>query len=276
MSDLARQLVRAPDAADPAGRLLVLHGFLGAGRNWSSFARRLVDLRPGWEACLVDLRLHGDSLDVAPPHSVEAAAEDVVEIADASDRPVALLGHSFGGKVALLALARLPTPPSQCWVIDSTPSVSRGGGSAERMLERLESSPPDFPDRDAGVRWIMEAGFDAPTARWMATNLERVGDAFRWRLDAGGLRSLLDDFLATDAWSVLEDPPPGTEIHVVRARASSIVAPADVERLERIAARGEPVELHELEGGHWLHMDNPDGLLDLLSRRLSRPGRPGG
>ena len=276
MSDLARELVRAPDATDPGGRLLVLHGFLGAGRNWSSFARRLVDLRPEWEVSLVDLRLHGDSLDVTPPHSLAAAADDVVEIADFSDRSVALLGHSFGGKVALLALARMPASASQCWVIDSSPSVSAGGGSAARMLERLENSPPDFPDRDAGIRWIMDAGFDEATARWMATNLERAGDAFRWRLDAAGLRSLLDDFLATDAWSVLEDPPPGTEIHVVRARGSSIVSPADAERLGRIATRGEPVELHELEGGHWLHMDNPDGLLDLLSRRLSRPGSPGG
>ena len=275
MSGLARQMVQASAAADPVGRLFVLHGFLGAGRNWSSFAHRLVDLRPEWEVCLVDLRLHGDSLDVAPPHSVAAAADDVVAIADAADRAVALLGHSFGGKVALAALGAMRTAPLQGWVIDSTPSVSAGGGSAARMLERLESSPAEFPDRDAGIRWIMEGGFDEPTARWMATNLERVGEVFRWRLDAAGLRTLLDDFLATDAWSVLEDPPPGTEIHVVRARSSEMLSPADVERLGRIAARGEPVELHELDGGHWLHMDNPEGLLDLLSRRLSRPGAPG-
>lgn len=271
MSGLARQRVRASDADDLAGRLLVLHGFLGAGRNWSSFAHRLVDLRPDWEVSLVDLRLHGDSLDVAPPHSVARAAEDVIAIADAADRSVALLGHSFGGKVALAALDRLRHPPVQGWVIDSTPSVSAGGGSASRMLERLESSPSDFPDRDSGVRWIMDGGFDEPTARWMATNLERSEEGFRWRLDPIGLRSLLDDFLATDAWSVLEDPPRGTEIHVVRARSSTILSPTDVERLERIAARGEPVELHELKGGHWLHIDNPDGLLDLLSRRLPRP-----
>lgn len=276
MTRLARQVVRDDDGTDPAGRLLVLHGFLGAGRNWAAFARRLVELRPDWETCLVDLRLHGESLDVPPPHSVGAAAEDVVAIDDAGGRTLALLGHSFGGKVALAALARMEPAPVQVWVIDSTPSTRSTGGSASRMLERLEASPPSFPDRDAGVRWIMGAGFDEPTARWMATNLERRGDAFRWRLDAAGLRALLDDFLATDAWAVIEDPPPGTELHVVRARSNSILSSADAERLGRLAARGEPVELHELDGGHWLHIDNPDGLLELLGRWLPDPAASAG
>jgi hypothetical protein len=30
------------------------------------------------------------------------------------------------------------------------------------------------------------------------------------------------------------------------------------------------VALHELEGGHWLHIDNPDGLLELVADRLPR------
>lgn len=276
MTRLARQVVRAADAADPAGRLLVLHGFLGAGRNWASFARRLVELRPEWEACLVDLRLHGESLRAQPPHSLEAAAADVAALESAADRTVALLGHSFGGKVALVALGRMEPVPGQTWVIDSTPSPVPAGGSASRMLERLEESPPSFADRDAGIRWVMEGGFDEPTARWMATNLERRGEGFSWRLDADGLRAMLDDFLATDAWAALEEPPSGAEIHVVRARSGSVVSADDAERIGRLAARGEPVELHELEGGHWLHMDNPDGLLDLLSRRLPRPASPTG
>lgn len=276
MSRLALQTVRADEEADPAGRLLVLHGFLGAGRNWASFARRLVQLRPEWEASLVDLRLHGESLDADPPHSLAAAAADVVALQGTDDRSVALLGHSFGGKVALVALGRMKPVPVQAWVIDSTPSTMPAGGSASRMLERLEASPPSFADRDAGVRWIVEGGFDEATARWMATNLERRGDAFRWRLDAAGLRAMLDDFLATDAWDVVENPPPGAEIHVVRARSGSILSSADAGRLERLAARGEPVELHEMDGGHWLHMDNPDALLELLSRRLPHPASPTG
>src|SRR5690606_3974496 len=109
---LATRTVRGTDDGRDGRRLYVLHGFFGQGRNWSSFARRLVELRPDWVVVLVDLRLHGDSLDLPGPHTLAAAAEDLVGLheaaaagaGNASDPPEAgsarpaLLGHSFGGK----------------------------------------------------------------------------------------------------------------------------------------------------------------------------------
>lgn len=254
-----------------------MHGFLGAGRNWSSFARRLVGLRPDWSAVRVDLRLHGDSRDVPGPHTVESAARDVVALHDgAGGGAAALLGHSFGGKVALAATSLVNPAPVQTWVIDSTPAAADGahpaeGGAAERMLARAETSPVPFADRDEAIEWIGGAGFDRATAGWMATNLERRGDGWYWDLDLPGLRELLEDFATTDLWSMVESPPPGAELNFVRARTGSILSAADADRIRRLAGRGEPVALHELEGGHWLHVDNPDGLLELIADRLPRP-----
>lgn len=277
MSRLAHEVVRAEEAEADAPRLYLMHGFLGAGRNWSSFARRLVDLRPDWSAVQVDLRLHGDSRDVPGPHTVEAAARDVLALHEGTGGgAAALLGHSFGGKVALAATALLEPVPVQTWVIDSTPAAAdeerrAEGGAAGRMLARAEASPASFADRDEAIEWIEGAGFDRATARWMATNLERRGDGWSWGLDLAGLRELLEDFAVTDLWSVVEVPPRGTDLHFVRAGTGSILASADAERIRGLARRGEPVTLHELEGGHWLHVDNPDGLLELIAARLPRP-----
>ncbi len=75
-------------------------------------AREIAAARPEWSALLVDLRLHGDSPALDPPHTVEAAAADVravIEAESSNGAPVrALLGHSFGGKVTLAVAA---TPP---------------------------------------------------------------------------------------------------------------------------------------------------------------------
>jgi hypothetical protein len=44
----------------------------------------------------------------------------------------------------------------------------------------------------------------------------------------------------------------------------------DADRIERLESEGNPVQLEDLQGGHWLNMDNPDGLIALLRRGLPR------
>lgn len=273
MSLPAHRLVRAAERSESGPRLYVLHGFLGSGRNWSSFARRLVELRPDWCIVLVDLRLHGDSRHLPGPNTIAAAARDVVELHEAAgdpERPAAVLGHSLGGKVALEMTARLRPPPRQTWIIDSSPSPAGASSGAARMIERLEASPETFAERKEAVTWIMNAGFEEPLARWMATNLEDRDGAWVWRLDASALRELLEDFGARDMWGVVESPPVGADIHFVRATRGTIMTGADADRLRAAEARGVPVSLHEVEGAHWLHIDNPDELLQLVADRLPR------
>ena len=66
-------------ASGPAAlEMTVLHGIYGRGRNWGAIARHLAARRHDWRSRLVDLRLHGDSVGFAPPHTVDAAARDVL------------------------------------------------------------------------------------------------------------------------------------------------------------------------------------------------------
>ena len=276
MSRLATEEVHSPSGGEALPVLYVLHGVLGSGRNWSSFARRLLRLRPDWRAVLGDLRLHGASQGMPGPHNVAAAARDVMELRRTASAgspgpvPEAILGHSFGGKVALEVQAASEPPLAQTWIVDSTPSAAEASGASAGMLARLEASPTDFSSRDAAVAYVRDAGFDLATARWMATNLERDGDRWRWGLDPAGLRQLLEDFAATDAWDVLENAAPDADIHFVRATRDSILSDAATNRIRNLEAQGAPVTLHTLDGGHWLHVDNPDGLLALVADRLPR------
>ncbi|TFG63066.1 MAG: alpha/beta fold hydrolase [Gemmatimonadales bacterium] len=276
MSTLAhRVVVHESPSVGQTGTLYILHGFLGSGRNWTSVATRLVDLRPDWRAVLVDLRLHGDSrgLPVLGHNNLTSCAEDLFRLHDRisrRDQPAALLGHSFGGKIALVATSTFHPPPVQTWVIDSTPEPSPGEGSSTRMLELLSQSPTKFASRDEAVAWVRAGGFDEPTARWMAMNLRRMGDDWAWQLDVPALQDLLADFARADLWPVVEFPPEGTDIRFVQAAHDSILSANSHARLQGIEGRGEPIRITQLSGGHWLHIDNPLGLLELLAAQLPR------
>ena len=256
----------------------MLHGIYGAGRNWGSVARRLVRARPEWRVVLADLRSHGRS-PRTPPHTVEACARDVMELEDRLGGPSdAVLGHSFGGKVALLhARMRAATgrAPSQLWVVDSNPGAGRPGGGAWRMLGVLRRHPGPFGSRAEAVAAVESEEFGPVVARWMAINAERSGPGsdrdveWRWRIDADAMEELLGDYFRTDAWDVVERPPAGTTVHVVRATESSVLDEAAVARIERAALRGARVVLNEVAGGHWVNAENPDALHEVLAGRLS-------
>jgi len=266
---LHHERVRA-DGAAPERWILFLHGVYGAGRNWTTVARRVVRERPEWGAVLVDLRQHGGSTGFPGPHTMESAAADVERLARSEGfGGGALLGHSLGGKVAMVLAGAAARPPAQLWVVDSRPGTGRPAGSAWDMLGVLRRVPADFGDRGSGVSALEAEGLDAPVARWMATNLEPgEGGRYRWRIDPDDMEQLLRDFHATDTWGVLERPPAGTDVHVVKAETSSVLGEEACRRVEAAGRRTGRVHLHRVAGGHWLNADNPDALVDLLVRGL--------
>ena len=112
---LAHAVLEGPPATEdhPPRTALVMHGMLGNKANLRSFSRNLVRNSPGWRFVLIDQRGHGDSALLSSDgrsNTVRTAAEDVLETLEAlgtgSDHagPLGLiLGHSFGGKVAVEA-----------------------------------------------------------------------------------------------------------------------------------------------------------------------------
>lgn len=262
---LAHETLSA-EGAHPERWLLVLPGIFGTGRNWATVARRLARERPDWGVVLVDLRQHGDSQGFPPPHTVAAAAGDVATLADTlPSSAAAVLGHSFGGKVALAYATGAPAGLEQVWMADSTPEVGEPAGGAWDMLRAVRELPPHFTSRQELVDALAARGVARPVAQWMATNLEREAEGIlRWRFDVDAIEALLRDFFRTDLWEAVESPPPGVEVHVIRATRSDVLSTEAVGRVRAAAA----ARLHEVEGGHWLNADAPDALVALLAEGL--------
>jgi esterase len=267
---LAQSIVSAEGAA-PSRSAVFLHGLLGRGSNWQGFARKLVAARPEWDALLLDLRMHGESLSLPPPHTLARAAGDVrAALAAASNPASAVIGHSFGGKVALLLAADPPPGLEQIWVLDATPSARARDDRdvTTRVLAALGEMPQRFTSRNQFAAEFASRGVDAALGPWLAKNLVREDDGLRLALDLDAIGELLADFDRNDLWPLLEAPPPGVALRVVTGGRSHAISPPDRERL-RAAAERSAIAWFELpDAGHWLHSDDPTGLLQLLTSHL--------
>lgn len=78
-------------------------------------------------------------------------------------------------------------------------------------------------------------------------------------------------------WSLLEHPPKGMDIAIVRAENSDRWDSDVIQRLESLANRGGDGDgsegkfsIHVLpNSGHWVHADNPKGLLEIIAPKLA-------
>lgn len=267
--------ILSPEGAEASRWALFLHGILGSRSNFRSIARAFVNARSGFGAVLVDLRMHGESQALAGPHTLEAAAWDLIEVARTLDgRLTAVVGHSFGGKVAL-ELARLaPEGIEELWVLDSNPGArpdGRGSESTQRVVTELGSLKRRWASRDAFVDHLAAAGYDRGLGQWLAMNLERIDDGeYELRLDLAAIASLLDDYFARDLWPVFEDPPGTMHAHLVIGTRSTVLDANDRARAEHAASQNDRVHVHTIDAGHWIHVEASDALI----RLLTAPPRP--
>ena len=255
----------APDAPRAAW---LLHGILGSGQNLRTVARRLVAARPDWCFYLPDLRNHGESHGLAAPHTVDACAADLHALATSIGvRPDVAIGHSFGGKVALRwgALEEAAgRPVGRVWALDVPPGKPdlplALSSEVVRVVSALRTLPQPLSRRDEVVTRLGALGFSPMLGQWMTTNLRGVDGGYVWRFDLDGIEAMLRDYATVDAWPWLESRERRARVDVVRAGRSERWSDGELARFEPAN-----VHLHVMpDAGHWVHVDDPDGLHALL------------
>ncbi|HEY1550980.1 MAG TPA: alpha/beta hydrolase [Kofleriaceae bacterium] len=253
-------------SGDPARWLVMTHGICGSGGNWRTVARKLVARRPEWGVHLVDLRQHGRSDPGEPPQTIAACARDLVALLAELGNVAALSGHSFGGKVVVATRALAPRDLLQTWTLDAAPGPRTPMTANETVLQLLalvDRSPRIWTRREDFVAAIVADGHAPPLAQWFAMNLAPVDGGYAVRLDTAAIRELLADYNRVDLWPAVDDPSGGDIELVVASRSTTYTAEDAAHPL------APHVHRHVIDGGHWLHVDNPDAVIELFCQRLS-------
>lgn len=251
----------------------VLHGALGAGQNFSRFIQRLAAARPEYRFALVDLRHHGQSSGAPGPNTLASCAGDLSALADSiGAEPDVVIGHSFGGKVALeFARQSLSSRLAQVWVLDSLPGVHLTPDDSEitRVIAAVRAVSVPAESRRAVVEHlIQQSGLSSGLAEWMATNLKREGERYSWLFDVDAIEALMQDYFRVDLWGFLESPRERPDIQLVVAERSDRWT-APLRQRARALPPSTRVVYRELpNSGHWVHVDNPEGLLAMMREHL--------
>jgi pimeloyl-ACP methyl ester carboxylesterase len=250
-----------------SAHLLLLHGFLGSGRNLASLARRLSEERPDLTVVMPDLRGHGVSPSLTPDASLELLARDVLELGQSlsGGKPFELVGHSLGGRVALVASHLQPEAISRTVLLDigPTPFVVLQG-AMQRIFERLMGAPMTLPSRPAMREFFLSGGVTAPLADWILTNFVATPEGFAWRIDRAALAAFHWAEAEVDLWPMV--PPLAHKLEVLYGGASAFVSPAMRAKLQEAG-----VHVAELVGAsHFVHVD---ALEDVVARLATAPTR---
>ena len=98
---------------------IILHGFLGMGDNWKTLAKQFSAL--GFELHLIDQRNHGRSFHDSE-FNYEVLVSDLLHYCEYyAIKNCIVLGHSMGGKTAMLFAALYPKLVSRLIIADISP-----------------------------------------------------------------------------------------------------------------------------------------------------------
>jgi pimeloyl-ACP methyl ester carboxylesterase len=228
--------------------LILLHGLLGSSRNWLTAGR---DLARHWEVHALDARNHGKSAH-DPVMNYEVMAADVADWMHARGLAKAtLMGHSMGGKTAMLLACRRPELVERLIVVDIAPKDYAWAAHRAEFAAMNELDLGSLNSRtEAELRFegrVPNLGM----RKFLTTNLERD--------DAGAWRWMVDLPVLTQALPVLErnslaptDRYAGPALFIAGGK-SAYVQPADhaAIRAHFPAARIEVIP----EAGHNPHME---------------------
>ncbi|WP_307793619.1 alpha/beta fold hydrolase [Actinotalea soli] len=248
--------------------VVFLHGLFGQGRNFMQIAKAL---QPEARSLLVDLPNHGRSVwterfeyDEMADLVAEALATGI-----AADGPVHVVGHSMGGKVAMVLALRHPDLVDRLAVVDIAPTSGGSLGEFAHLLDALAAIDTSTLSGRVEADERLAERVDDPRVRgFLLQNLRPEGGTFRWLANLELLRNELPaigGFPATGG-ATFDHP-----VLWVAGERSDYVRPEHGPLMRGLFPRTTLVTVRD--AGHWVHSEQPETFVSTLRAFLVAPAR---
>lgn len=239
---------------------------------------------------------------MGPPHTLQSASDDITRTlrhlnltSKNNSRVVGVIGHSFGGRVALqyvkTSLEHQPTStlnlekesgdgissPTVLWLLDTYPDVAHK--SVANVIGAISQVHLPIKSKEDLVSFLtLEHKISPEIAAWMTTNLVKVDGGFNFKFDLPVILNLIQDYQSQDFFETLNEirklsvkkDQAACHVHLVQAGKNDSWNNSAVKERLTASERLGVIKTYLLpNAGHWVHVDDLDGLMELIEPTFS-------
>ena len=240
--------------------LVLLHGLFGSARNWGAVQKALAS---DYRVVALDLRNHGASPH-APEMDYAAQAADIAEtLAALGIERAVVLGHSMGGKAAMMLALTRPELVERLIIADIAPRPY--APALRAVVAALQALPLHAGlTRQEADQALRAAVPEAPIRSFLLQNLRFETVPPSWRIGLAEMAA---------AMPAIEDfaPPPDARFDgpalAMAGALSPYIRAEDHAAFRALFPRIRFVSIPR--AGHWLHAENPQGFSAALEEFLA-------
>jgi pimeloyl-ACP methyl ester carboxylesterase len=252
--------------------LLILHGLFGSSDNWVTIARQL---SASCTVILPDLRNHGVSPhdDV---HDYPAMCNDLHELVTSLGLTrFSVLGHSMGGKVAMLFASEYPSMIENLMVADISPFTGERRKAAGRfenlaILKAMKNSDLSAAKSRIEIENNLREYIQSEKIiALIMKNLQRRPDnSFEWKVNVEALANNLESILDAVPFRADRIPVTGFPVIFLKGEKSDYFRDGEIVDIRSIFPAAE-IRIVE-DAGHWIQADNQEEVTKAILEMMGR------
>lgn len=250
--------------------LVILHGLYGSSDNWISIARKLEDR---FTIFIPDLRNHGKSPHTTT-HTYQDMADDLFRfLNDNNIQKATFLGHSMGGKLAMMFASEYPERITGLIVADIAPKNYNSENKPfktvlqhELILGLMEElNLVAVTSRKEIDYFLSEKLKDSTLRQFLIKNIHRNKEGyFEWKINVPVLKHALNSITSevNSDWFADRRPILNYPVTFIRGLNSDYITDQDIPSIKNIYPEARFIDIPD--AGHWLHAEQPEKFVEAV------------
>ncbi len=263
-------MLHATTQGESGSWVVFCHGLFGQGKNWTQVAKVVAERH---RVLLLDMPQHGRS-PWTPDFDYLDAADQVAQALP--DEPIAAVGHSMGGKIAMVLALLHPERVERLCVVDVAPVAYPSAHSFDRYVDAMRGLDLHALAARADADRALTGAVPDPVVRgFLLQNLRRHPDStedgpgWYWQPNLQVIGDRLDVITGWPADRLADVAPYDGPVLWVRGERSDYVGDEHAEAMAALFPRVRKVTVKG--SGHWVHSEQPEAFTSVLRAFVDVP-----